>query len=95
MTDAVTHKLVILWAHEIRHAAKALEAAFAYAKKPEAEKDPDEFSRLATNALRASYAALFHEEIAKGSPLVVCDDPAKIVAAEKENSPEYGEDLED
>lgn len=87
--------IVILWTHEIRLAAAALDEVYCYSKKPESEQDPLVFSRLASNALAACRVALFHEAIAQNAPLVVCDDPAKIVAAEKENSPEYGEDLED
>lgn len=73
-------KVVILWAHEIRLAARALRAFEAEIEKP--DRDEREVMRLAREALTAANAALYHEEIDKGAALVVCDDPAHNPHAE-------------
>jgi len=75
-------KVVILWAHEIRLAARALREFEAAIASP--NRDDKEVMRLARVALKAANAALYHGEIDKGAALVVCDDPAHNPHAEVE-----------
>ena len=89
MTAKGKFDVVILWAHEIRIAARALrefEAAMA-----DMNRDDKEVMRLARVALKAAHAALYHKAIDDGSALIVCEDPAHNQHAEVERSEDHKE----
>lgn len=82
MTAVGKFSVVILWAHEIRIAGRALrefESAMA-----DENRDEKEVMRLARVALKAAHAALYHKAIDDGCPMIVCEDPAHSQHAQVE-----------
>lgn len=77
MADNANFKVVILWAEEVRVAARALHALVDLIKDGKA--DEGEADRAVKAALEASHTALFNREILDGAAIVVCEAPLRTV----------------
>jgi hypothetical protein len=95
VADSANVKVVILWAEEIRVAARALHDLVGLLKEGK-KADPKEFDRALKAALESAHAALFNHEILEGAPLVVCEAPLRTVRepriiVDMQEQPEAGE----
>lgn len=86
MAASAKFKIVILWAHEVRLASRLLKEVHEMVKNPDHNKE--EVNRLASAALRASYAALYDDAIKDGAALTICDDPNYLPRVEIEDNDE-------
>ena len=71
MSASAKYSLVVLFDHELRAAARALELFDAEAGKSDIERDSATTSRLGSEALTACWAALEHLIDDQDAPLIV------------------------
>lgn len=85
MADTASFKVVVLWAEEVRIAARAMDALFKALNKESGAATSEKDAAL-KNALAAAHAVFNSPELLGDCPIVVCEVPMNVALGVKKRA---------